>query len=144
MIRPRLRLYVCASTVAVTLGGAVLTQAAGPGEFISRLWKRDPAPQKEEAHSLNPFKFLRRENSDSTVRRIKVSDGGRSVVSQRPKLVNDPFLTERAPLASTPAASGSKGIIADSRTSSVGNGKKLPAHRQQCGPRPTAQLFLAG
>tara|TARA_R110002072_G_scaffold155657_1_gene305976 strand:+ start:12918 stop:14633 length:1716 start_codon:yes stop_codon:yes gene_type:complete len=89
----------------------VLTQAAGPGEFISRLWKRDPAPQKEEAHSLNPFKFLRRENSDSTVRRIKVSDGGRSVVSQRPKLVNDPFLTERAPLASTPAASGSKGII---------------------------------
>ena len=111
MIRPRLRLYVCASAVAVTLGGAVLTQAAGPGEFISRLWKRDPAPKKEEAPSLNPFGFLRRDNSESTARSVKVSDGGRSVVSQRPELVSDPFLAERLPQANTPTASGNKGII---------------------------------
>jgi hypothetical protein len=111
MIRPRLRLYVCASTVAVTLGGAVLTQAAGPGAFISRLWNRDPAPKKEEASSLNPFRFLRRENSDSTARSVKVSDGGRSVVSQRPELVSDPFLDERLPQTSTPTASGRKGVI---------------------------------
>ncbi|MGZ0175021.1 MAG: hypothetical protein ACKVHE_36470, partial [Planctomycetales bacterium] len=111
MIRPRLRLYVCASAVAVTLGGAVLTQAAGPGEYISKLWNRKPAPKKEIARSLNPFKWLSREKSDSTVRRVKVSDGGQSVVSQRPELVRDPFLTERLPSNNTPAASGSKGVI---------------------------------
>ncbi|MFT5324080.1 MAG: hypothetical protein ACI8P0_001940 [Planctomycetaceae bacterium] len=111
MIRPRLRLYVCASAVAVTLSGAVLTQAAGPGEFISNLWNRKPAPKKEVARSLNPFKWLSREKSDSTVRRVEVSDGGESVVSQRPELVRDPFLTERLPRTDTPGAPGSKGVI---------------------------------
>ena len=111
MIRPRLRLYVCASAVAVSLGGAVLTQAAGPGEFISKLWKRDPAPKKEDAPSLNLFKFLRRESADSMDRRVKMSDGGRSVVSQRPELANDPFLTEVLPRTITPTASGNEGII---------------------------------
>lgn len=111
MIRPRLRLYVCASAVAVTLGGAVLTQAAGPGEFISNLWNRRPAPKKEVVRHLNPFKWLSRGNSDSTVRRVKVSDGGQSVVSQRPELVSDPFLTERLPSASTPATADRKKVI---------------------------------
>jgi hypothetical protein len=111
MIRPRLCLYLCASAVAVTLGSAVLTQAAGPGEFISKLWNRKPAPKKEVARSLNPFKWLNRERSDSRVRRIKISDGGQSVVLQRPELVSDPFLTERLPRTNTPATSDRKGVI---------------------------------
>jgi len=94
----------------------VLTQAAGPGEFISNLWNRKPAPKNEVARSLNPFKWLNREKSDSTVRRVEVSDGGQSVVSQRPELVRDPFLTERLPRSDTPAASGSKGVIVRPQT----------------------------
>lgn len=132
MIRPRLRLYVCASTVAVSLGGAVLTQAAGPGEFISKLWKRDPAPKKEDAPSLNPFKFLRRESSDSTVRHVKVSDGGRSVISQRPELANDPFLIERLPQTNTPTEPGSKGVIVRPQP------RQSLANTQQRDPGPTA------
>lgn len=116
MIRPRLRLYVCASAVAVSLGGAVLTQAAGPGEFISNLWNRKPAPKKEVVRNLNPFKWLNRGKSDSTVRRVKVSDGGQSVVSQRPELVSDPFLTERLERPNAPATSGSKGVIVRPQT----------------------------
>lgn len=97
MIKPRLRLYVCASAAAVTLGGAVLTQAAGPGEFISRLWKREPTPKKEVTPALSPFKWLRREKAEASARRLRVSDHGRRVVSERPSLVSDPFLTEQAP-----------------------------------------------
>ncbi len=99
MIKPRLRLYVCASAVVVTLGGAVLTQAAGPGEFISRLWKREPAPKKEVTSGFSPFKWMRRDKSDSSTGRVEISDRGRRVVSERPQLVTDPFLTESAPTA---------------------------------------------
>lgn len=108
MIKPRLRLYVCASAVAVTLGGSMLTHAAGPGEFISRLWKRDAAPRKEVQSGFSPFRWLKRRDSDSSVGHVKVSDGGRRVVSERPGLVSDPFLAEQqsqtAP-AATPATS---------------------------------------
>lgn len=99
MIKPRLRLYVCASAVVVTLGGAVLTEAAGPGEFISRLWKREPAPKKEVTSGFSPFKWLRREKAEASAHRIRVSDHGRHVVSERPSLVSDPFLSEQAPIA---------------------------------------------
>ncbi len=99
MIRPRLRLYVCASAIVVTLGGAVLTQAAGPGAFISRLWKRDPAPKKEMTSGFSPFKWLRRDKSNSSVSHVEISDSGRRVVSERPQLVIDPFLNEQAPTA---------------------------------------------
>lgn len=88
----------------------MLTQAAGPGEFISQLWNRKPAPKKEVVRNLNPFKWLNRGSSDSTVRRVKVSDGGQSVVSQRPELTRDPFLTERIPRTSTPATPGRKRV----------------------------------
>ena len=99
MIRPRLRLYVYASAIVVSLGGAVLTQAAGPGTFISRLWKREPALKKEVASGFSPFKWLRRDKSNSSVSRVKIFDSGRRVVSERPQLVSDPFLTEQAPTA---------------------------------------------
>lgn len=108
MIKPRLRLYVCASAVAVTLGGSMLTHAAGPGEFISRLWKRDAAPRKEVQSGFSPFRWLKRRESDSVVGHVKVSDGGRRVVSERPGLVSDPFLAEQqrqAAPATTPATS---------------------------------------
>lgn len=115
MIRPRLRLYVCASAIVVTLGGAVLTQAAGPGAFISRLWKREPAPKKEMTSGFSPFKWLRRDKSNSSVIRVQISEGGRRVVSERPQLVSDPFLTEPAPTAprvSQAKKPVSKGVIA--------------------------------
>jgi hypothetical protein len=99
MIRPRLRLYVCASAIVVTLGGAVLTQAAGPGAFISRLWKRDPAPKKEMTSGFSPFKWLRRDKSNSSISHVEISDSGRRVISERPQLVIDPFLNEQAPTA---------------------------------------------
>jgi len=105
MIKPRLCLYVCAAAVAVTLGGTVLTQAAGPGEFISRLWKREPAPKKEVSSGFSPFRWLRGKKSEPTVGSIKVSDGGRTVISERPELTNDPFLATQQTLATrqTPA-----------------------------------------
>ncbi|MGZ0171188.1 MAG: hypothetical protein ACKVHE_16680 [Planctomycetales bacterium] len=97
MIKPRLRLYVCASAVAVTLGGSVLTQAAGPREFISNLWNREPGPKKEVTHSFSPFKWLSREKANASAARIRVSDHGRRVVSERPSLLVDPFLNEQRP-----------------------------------------------
>ena len=115
MIRPRLRRYVCASAIAVTLGGAVLTQAAGPGAFISRLWKREPAPKKEITSGFSPFKWLRRAKSNFSVSRVDISDSGRRVVSERPQLVIDPFLNEQAPTApkvSQAKKPVSKGVIA--------------------------------
>ena len=113
MIKPRLRLYVCASAVAVTLSGSVLTQAAGPGEFISRLWKRDPAPKKEVTTGFSPFRWLKREESDSKTGSVKVSDGGRRVVSERPELTSDPFLAEQQPrvAANSSGATVNKGVI---------------------------------
>ena len=119
MIKPRLRLFVCASAVVVTIAGSVLTQAAGPGEFISRLWNREPAPKKEKITSItsgiSPFKWLRR--NSSTVGQVEISDGGRHVVSKRPGLMSDPFLNEQLPVrssqsqASRPATQESKGAI---------------------------------
>lgn len=95
MIKPRLLLYVCASAVAVTLGGSMLTYAAGPGEFISRLWKRDATPRKEVHSGFSPFGWLKRRESNSVAGHVKVSDDGRRVVSERPGLVSDPFLAEQ-------------------------------------------------
>lgn len=95
MIKPRLRLYVCASAVAVTLGGSMLTHAAGPGEFISKLWKRDAVPRKEVKSGFSPFRWLKRSDSRSETGHVRFSDSGRTVVSERPELVVDPFLAEQ-------------------------------------------------
>jgi hypothetical protein len=113
MIKPRLRLYVCASAVAVTLGGAVLTQAAGPGEFISRLWNRDPAPKKEVTSGFSPFSWIRRDKAEASARRIRVSDHGRHVVSERPSLASDPFLNDHRPIG-TPQTDGTRQPSRDS------------------------------
>lgn len=116
MIKPRLRLYVCASAVAVALGGNVLTQAAGPREFLSRLWNREPVTnkQQDESSSLNPFRWFRK-SSDRAV--VKVSDGGRSVTSERPDLVADPFLAEGGPNLNPPLSESSRRVIVRPRPS---------------------------
>lgn len=122
MIKPRLRLYVCASAVAVTLGGSVLTQAAGPREFISKLWNREPTPKKEVASGFSPFNWLRREETNASADRIRISDHGRRVVSERPSLVIDPFLNEQRPdttprtTTAGPPTPGSKGVIVRPQT----------------------------
>jgi hypothetical protein len=48
---------------------------------------------------FSPFKWLRREKSNSSVSHVEISDSGRRVVSERPQLVIDPFLNEQAPTA---------------------------------------------
>jgi hypothetical protein len=134
MIKPRLRLYVCAAAVVVTLGGTVLTQAAGPGEFISRLWNREPAPKKEVTSGFSPFRWLRGKKSDSTATRVKVSDGGRTVVSERPELISDPFLAaQQSPAAQQ--SHGSRPVVSTSRKIIV---RPQPRSRTEAARNPEA------
>ena len=70
----------------------MLTQAAGPGDFLSKLWKRDAVPKKITYGALNPFNWLHRETSTMASGRVRISDGGQHVTSERPELVRDPFL----------------------------------------------------
>jgi hypothetical protein len=137
MIRPRLRLYVCASAVAVSLGGAVFTQAAGPGEFISRLWNREPAPKKEVTSSFNPFKWIRRDKAEASARRIRVSDHGRHVVSERPSLVSDPFINDQQPVSAPQVVATRQPSTDSSRIIVRPEPRQKPGTNQTVEPNPS-------
>lgn len=138
MIKPRLRMYVCAAAVVVTLGGSVLSQAAGPGEFLSKLWKREPAPKKEVTPGFSPFRWLRGKKSDSTTGRIKVSDGGRTVISERPELFSDPFLAAAQTHAAeqSPATDQTPAVQQDHQRRPVTSTSRKIIVRPQQTPRP--------
>lgn len=100
MKRFRNRKLICAAAVvlAIALGTSVFSEAAGPREFVSGLWKKRPALKKVTESKLNPRNWMSRysDRKDSS----RVSDAGSKAgnsadgaadSSVRPDLYQDPF-----------------------------------------------------
>lgn len=136
MIRPRFRRLVCTSVAAASLaGGAVFTQAAGPGELLSRLWKREPAPAVKKESGSRLFRWFRRGGNEAAPGRVRISDGGNRVTSNRPELVQDPFLAAPGP-----------GVIASQKYQESGRApRSVQSDRVQSGGRlPEAAISSSG
>ena len=102
MKRFRNRKLLCAAFVVLTIasGTAVLTEAAGPREFVSGLWKKRPTLKKVSESRINPRNWITRFSDRATgpsgvsdlVGRGTVSDkDGSADSSVRPDLYQDPF-----------------------------------------------------
>lgn len=105
MKRLRFRKLICAAAIgltlcAATLGTSVLSEAAGPGEFVSGLWNKRPRLKNVSESKLNPRNWGRRivETPVRSVRNLipgseTVGDraDGQALESTRPDLYEDPF-----------------------------------------------------
>lgn len=102
MKRFRNRKLICAAAVvlAIALGTTVLTEAAGPREFVSGLWKKRPTVKKVSESRLNPRNWMTRFSDRATgsshvndrVGGVTVSgNDGTANTSVRPDLYQDPF-----------------------------------------------------
>jgi len=120
MKRRRLRLLVCASAAAASLGGGVLTQAAGPRELLSRMWEERPRASDVSESRLNPRTWFGDEDeqenatagkgqkeTDNSVRRRIVRPSGSS---SRADLDRNPFENEPSPVAVSNAGTAAPNV----------------------------------
>ena len=96
-----------AAVLMIAIGTSVLSEAAGPREFVSELWKKRPRLQGASESKLNPRNWIRRNTGPIGTRRVgdagwgadNPTDGGADS-STRPDMYQDPFAVS-GPVAET-------------------------------------------
>ena len=150
LVRPmkcfRNRKLICAAAAVlmIAIGTSVLSEAAGPREFVSDLWKKRPRLQGASESKLNPRNWIRRYTGPIGTRRVgdaewgadNPTDGGTDS-STRPDLYKDPFAVS-GPVAET-ADSSTAVTQKSSPTAALSPRQRREAGRRLAVPRPSGR-----